>query len=51
MQLAQPGTIVKAAGSNNEYLGHVMAADPDGLGARDRVDALLDELRTGLVIR
>ncbi|WP_330287295.1 ATP-grasp domain-containing protein [Streptomyces sp. NBC_00576] len=51
VQLAQPGTIVKAAGSNNEYLGHVMAADPDGLGARDRVDALLDELRTGLVIR
>ena len=51
VQLAEPGTIVKAAGSNNEYLGHVMAADPDGLGARDRVDALLDELRTGLVIR
>lgn len=51
VQLAQPGTLVKAAGSNNEYLGHVMAADPDGLGARDRVDALLDELRTGLVIR
>ena len=27
---------VKAAGSNNEYLGHVMAGDPDGPGARDR---------------
>lgn len=51
VQLAPPGTLVKAAGSNNEYLGHVMAADPDGLGARDRVDALLDGLRADLVIR
>lgn len=51
VQLAEPGTTVKAAGSNNEYLGHVMAADPDGLGARDRVDVLLDALRAGLVIR
>jgi len=51
VQLAEPGTTVKAAGSNNEYLGHVMAADPDGLGARDRVDTLLGELRAGLVIQ
>ncbi|WP_329269880.1 ATP-grasp domain-containing protein [Streptomyces sp. NBC_01451] len=51
VQLAEPGTVVKAAGSNNEYLGHVMAADPDGLGARARVDSLLSELRAGLVIR
>ncbi|MDX3450897.1 ATP-grasp domain-containing protein [Streptomyces sp. ME02-8801-2C] len=51
VQLAEPGTVVKAAGSNNEYLGHVMAADPDGLGARARVDSLLGELRAGLVIR
>lgn len=26
VQLADPGKPVKAAGSNNEYLGHVMAA-------------------------
>ena len=51
VQLAEPGTVVKAAGSNNEYLGHVMAADPDGLGARARVESLLGELRAGLVIR
>ncbi|GAA3815469.1 ATP-grasp domain-containing protein [Streptomyces phyllanthi] len=50
-QLAEPGRQVKAAGSNNEYLGHVMAGDAEGLGARDRVEALLGELRSGLVIR
>lgn len=51
VQLAEPGKTVKAAGSNNEYLGHVMAGDPDGLGARDRVEGLLAGLRAGLVIR
>ncbi|MFF6880973.1 ATP-grasp domain-containing protein [Streptomyces sp. NPDC012474] len=51
MQLAEPGGQVKAAGSNNEYLGHVMVGDADGLGARDRVEVLLGELRSGLVIR
>ncbi|MFI8536474.1 ATP-grasp domain-containing protein [Streptomyces aquilus] len=51
LQVAEPGRQVKAAGSNNEYLGHVMAADAAGLGARDRVEALLGELRSGLVIR
>lgn len=50
-RLAEPGTAVKAAGSNNEYLGHVMAGDAEGPGARDRVEALLTELRAGLVIR
>ncbi|MFF6783187.1 ATP-grasp domain-containing protein [Streptomyces sp. NPDC012510] len=50
-QLAEPGRQVKAAGSNNEYLGHVMVGDPEGLGARGRVEALLDEVRAGLVIR
>lgn len=50
-QLAEPGRQVKAAGSNNEYLGHVMVGDPEGLGARKRVEALLGELRSGLVIR
>ncbi|WP_405590615.1 ATP-grasp domain-containing protein [Streptomyces sp. NBC_01092] len=49
--LAEPGKAVKAAGSNNEYLGHVMAGDPDGPGARDRVEHLLTGLRAGLVIR
>ncbi|PWI13274.1 carboxylate--amine ligase [Streptomyces sp. Act143] len=51
VQLAEPGRPVKAAGSNNEYLGHVMAGDADGPGARDRVETLLGELRSGLVIR
>lgn len=51
VRLAEPGTAVKAAGSNNEYLGHVMAGDPDGPGARDRVERLLAALRAGLVIR
>lgn len=51
VRLADPGTAVKAAGSNNEYLGHVMAGDPDGPGARDRVERLLAALRAGLVIR
>ncbi|WP_030618429.1 ATP-grasp domain-containing protein [Streptomyces fulvoviolaceus] len=51
VQLAEPGKAVKAAGSNNEYLGHVMAGDPDGLGARDRVEGLLAAVRTGLVVR
>ncbi len=51
VQLAEPGMQVTAAGSNNEYLGHVMAGDAEGLGARDRVEALLGELRSRLVIR
>lgn len=51
VQLAAPGTAVKAAGSNNEYLGHVMAADPDGSGARARVEDLLAGLRPKVVVR
>lgn len=50
-RLAEPGSQVKAAGSNNEYLGHVMVGDAEGQGARERVEALLEELRSGLVIR
>lgn len=50
-QFAEPGKQVKAAGSNNEYLGHVMVGDPEGLGARRQAEALLDEVRAGLVIR
>ncbi|MDQ8702637.1 ATP-grasp domain-containing protein [Streptomyces sp. LHD-70] len=44
LQLAEAGKAVKAAGSNNEYLGHVMAGDADGPGARSRVEALLAAL-------
>ncbi|MEV7990354.1 ATP-grasp domain-containing protein [Streptomyces sp. NPDC086077] len=49
--LAEPGRPVTAAGSNNEYLGHVMAGDAEGPGARDRVEALLTAVRAGMVIR
>ncbi|USQ86871.1 ATP-grasp domain-containing protein [Streptomyces phaeoluteigriseus] len=51
VELAAPGRAVKAAGSNNEYLGHVMTADTRGPGARARVEELLSGLRTGLVVR
>lgn len=44
LQLAEPGTAVRAAGSNNEYLGHVMAGDTEGPGARERVVTLLSAL-------
>lgn len=50
-ELAEPGRQVRAAGSNNEYLGHVMVGDTEGAGARDRVEGLLAALRPGLVIR
>lgn len=43
-RFAEPGTRVTADGSNNGYLGHLMAADP-GAGARDRVEALLARVR------
>ncbi|MER6617576.1 ATP-grasp domain-containing protein [Streptomyces xantholiticus] len=51
LQLAEPGKAVKAAGSNNEYLGHVMAGDAQGQGARARVEALLAQLRPRVVTR
>ncbi|MGV9941648.1 ATP-grasp domain-containing protein [Streptomyces sp. NPDC003401] len=51
VELAAPGRAVRAAGSNNEYLGHVMAADTRGPGARARVEDLLTGLRAGLVLR
>ncbi|MGA5417619.1 ATP-grasp domain-containing protein [Streptomyces pseudogriseolus] len=50
-ELAEPGRQVRAAGSNNEYLGHVMVGDTEGAGARERVEGLLASLRSGLVIR
>ncbi|MEJ8654475.1 ATP-grasp domain-containing protein [Streptomyces sp. MS1.AVA.3] len=51
LQLAEPGTAVKEAGSNNGYLGHLMAGDAEGLGARRHVEALLAELRPRVVNR
>ncbi|POX36478.1 carboxylate--amine ligase [Streptomyces sp. Ru73] len=51
LQLADPGKAVRAAGSNNDYLGHVMAGDPDGPGARARVEELLSGLRPRVVGR
>ncbi|MFJ2706454.1 ATP-grasp domain-containing protein [Streptomyces sp. NPDC087428] len=51
VRLAEPGAQVTAAGSNNDYLGHIMTGDTEGLGARDRAEALLDELRSAMVIR
>ncbi|MBP5910826.1 carboxylate--amine ligase, partial [Streptomyces sp. LBUM 1478] len=50
-QLAEPGRQVRQAGSNNEYLGHVMVGDPAGPGAREQVESLLAEVHAGLVIR
>ncbi|WP_338932562.1 ATP-grasp domain-containing protein [Streptomyces netropsis] len=47
--LAHPGATVKASGSNNDYLGHVMAADPDGPGARGHVERLLAGLGPRMV--
>ncbi|MDQ0792499.1 ATP-grasp domain-containing protein [Streptomyces sp. B1I3] len=49
VRLAEPGRRIEAADSNNAYLGHIMAGDPAGLGARDRVEALLAGVRPRLV--
>ncbi|MFF9569089.1 ATP-grasp domain-containing protein [Streptomyces sp. NPDC014685] len=49
LRLSDPGRAVRAAGSNNEYLGHVMAGDARGPAARARVEALLAELRPRVV--
>ncbi|WP_433854364.1 ATP-grasp domain-containing protein [Streptomyces kronopolitis] len=51
LHLAEPGHTVREAGSNNAYLGHVMAGDADGPGARRRVEALLSGLRPRVVTR
>ncbi|MET8177114.1 ATP-grasp domain-containing protein [Streptomyces clavifer] len=50
VQMAEPGRKVGAADSNNAYLGHVMAGDAAGLGARDRVESLLAAVRPRLVL-
>ncbi|MFJ8017342.1 ATP-grasp domain-containing protein [Streptomyces sp. NPDC096339] len=43
--LAEPGRTVRAATSNNEYLGHVMTADTEGSGARAAAERLVAGLR------
>ncbi|NUK40719.1 ATP-grasp domain-containing protein [Streptomyces lunaelactis] len=45
LTLAEPGRTVRAATSNNEYLGHVMTADTEGGGARETAERLLSRLR------
>ncbi|MBM7440105.1 ATP-grasp domain-containing protein [Streptomyces sp. HB132] len=49
IQVAESGRTVRAADSNNAYLGHVMAGDATGLGARQRVETLLAGVRPLLV--
>ncbi|MFJ5833736.1 ATP-grasp domain-containing protein [Streptomyces sp. NPDC093089] len=51
LRLADPGKAVRATGSNNDYLGHVMAGDARGTAARDRVAALLAQLAPRVVTR
>ncbi|MEU5655019.1 ATP-grasp domain-containing protein [Streptomyces sp. NPDC047737] len=48
-QFAEAGRTVEAADSNNAYLGHIMAGDTTGLGARRRVESLLAGVRPRLV--
>lgn len=45
LTLTEPGRAVRAATSNNEYLGHVMTADTEGGGARETAERLLSRLR------
>ncbi|MEU6866215.1 ATP-grasp domain-containing protein [Streptomyces sp. NPDC046876] len=44
LTLAEPGRAVRAATSNNEYLGHIMTADTQGSGARETAERLLAHL-------
>ncbi|MFD8983302.1 ATP-grasp domain-containing protein [Streptomyces sp. NPDC059564] len=44
LALAEPGRPVRAATSNNEYLGHVMTADTRGSGARESAERFLARL-------
>ncbi|SFD75837.1 Biotin carboxylase [Streptomyces aidingensis] len=45
VDLAAPGRTVRAAGSNNDYLGHVMVTDPRAGQARERMAGVLAGLR------
>ncbi|MFJ2897024.1 ATP-grasp domain-containing protein [Streptomyces sp. NPDC087218] len=49
LRLTDPGSTVRAAGSNNDYLGHVMAGDARGPAARALVEALLARLSPRVV--
>lgn len=44
LTLAEPGRAVRAATSNNEYLGHIMTADTRGSGAREAAERLIAHL-------
>lgn len=48
-QLAGAGKTVKAAGDNNGYLGHLMAAAPEPGAARERAESLLAAVRPRVV--
>ncbi|MFE1442243.1 ATP-grasp domain-containing protein [Streptomyces sp. NPDC058739] len=50
LSLAEPGRAVRAATSNNEYLGHVMTVDTEGDGARANAERLLAGLRPGYAL-
>ncbi|THA77554.1 ATP-grasp domain-containing protein [Streptomyces sp. A0642] len=51
LSVATPGTRAAEADSNNAYLGHVMAGDAEGPGARAGVEAHLARLRPRVVNR
>ncbi|MEU9201625.1 ATP-grasp domain-containing protein [Streptomyces sp. NPDC048332] len=51
LSVAAPGTRAAVAGSNNAYLGHVMAGDAAGPGARAGAEAHLARLRPRVVNR
>lgn len=45
LRLAAPGHAVRAAASNNDYVGHVLVTDESAGAARDRVNGVLAGLR------
>ncbi|MGR4880279.1 ATP-grasp domain-containing protein [Streptomyces sp. LARHCF249] len=45
LTLAEAGRAVRAATSNNEYLGHIMTADTRGGGAREAAERLIGQLQ------
>ena len=51
LQLADAGTRVRATGSNNGYLGHLMAGAGEGADAREHVEALLAPVRPKVIAR
>ncbi len=51
LDLAGPGRAVRRATSNNEYLGHLMTVDPEGLGAGRTAGRLLARLTPRYAVR